>query len=350
MKTLLNKKTAAALALCLSMSVSTFGQSQVIHLTENKATVSSIIKAIEKQTQMSVDFSQNTINLNKTVSLKSKTMTLGELMNQILAGDNNLTYKIVDRHIVVVKSAGNKHQLQKAQNRGGKHKLTGVVLDQNGEPIIGASVLEKGTKNGTVTDIDGNFELSVSAETPVVEVSYIGFDVQTLKMNSGQATTIRMRENSHNLNEVVVVGYGTQKKANLTGAVTSMKNDDLLKAKAANSTNALIGRMPGIIAKQASGEPGADYSSIYIRGIATFRGDTQPAYIIDGVERSSGDFARMDPNDIESINVLKDAASAAIFGMRGANGVIVITTKRGAQAKPTIKYSGNLSHISHKTS
>ena len=145
-------------------------------------------------------------------------------------------------------------------------------------------------------------------------------------------------------------GYGTQKKANLTGAVTSMKNDDLLKAKAANSTNVLIGRMPGIIAKQASGEPGADYSSIYIRGIATFRGDTSPAYIIDGVERSSSDFARMDPNDIESINVLKDAASAAIFGMRGANGVIVITTKRGAQAKPTIKYFGKpLSHISHKT-
>ena len=143
MKTLLNKKTAAALALCLSMSVSTFGQSQVIHLTQNKATVSSIIKAIEKQTQMSVDFSQNTINLNKTVSLKSKSETLGELMNQILKGNGNLTYKIVDRHIIIVKAGHNGAQPERLVRQGvGKTKITGRVLDNNGEPIIGASVVE----------------------------------------------------------------------------------------------------------------------------------------------------------------------------------------------------------------
>lgn len=139
------------------------------------------------------------------------------------------------------------------------------------------------------------------------------------------------------------MGYGVQKKANLTGAVTSMKSDELLKSRAANATTALVGQMPGLISKQASGEPGADDASIFIRGIATFQGDASPAYIIDGIERTSADFARMDPNDIESINVLKDAASAAIFGMRGANGVIVITTKRGTDGKASIKYSGSVS-------
>ena len=229
-----------------------------------------------------------------------------------------------------------------AQN--GNVSVTGRVTSAiDSEPLIGVTVSVKGNSTqGTVTDIDGKFKLSVASDA-VLSVSYIGYKTKEVSVNGHTNIDIVLNEDSELLEEVVVVGYGTQKKANLTGAVTSMKNDDLLKAKAANSTNVLIGRMPGIIAKQASGEPGADYSSIYIRGIATFRGDTSPAYIIDGVERSSSDFARMDPNDIESINVLKDAASAAIFGMRGANGVIVITTKRGAQAKPTIKYSGNLS-------
>ncbi len=158
MKTLVNKKAAATLALCLSMSVATFGQNQVIHLPQTKASVSSIIKAIEKQTQMSVDFSQKSINLNKTISLKSKTQTLGELMNQILKGGGDLTYKIVDRHIIIVKQGSARQNAQPAGN--GKHKITGRVLDNNGEPIIGASVLEQGTKNGTVTDIDGNFTLN----------------------------------------------------------------------------------------------------------------------------------------------------------------------------------------------
>ena len=162
-------------------------------------------------------------------------------------------------------------------------------------------------------------------------------------INDEKPLLIILKEDSETLEEVVVVGYGVQKKANLTGAVTSMKSDELLKSRAANATTALVGQMPGLISKQASGEPGADDASIFIRGIATFQGDSSPAYIIDGIERTSADFARMDPNDIESINVLKDAASAAIFGMRGANGVIVITTKRGTDGKASIKYSGSVS-------
>ena len=218
-----------------------------------------------------------------------------------------------------------------------------VISGSDMEPLPGVNVVVKGnTSIGTITDVDGNFSLSVPSDA-VLSVTYIGFKSQDVLVKGQRTLKIILLEDTEALDEVVVVGYGVQKKANLTGAVASIKSDELLKAKSANSTNTLVGQIPGLISKQAKGEPGADDASLYIRGIATFRGDTSPAFIIDGVERSSADFARMDPNDIESVNVLKDAASAAIFGMRGANGVVVVTTKRGKQDKTSIKYSGNVS-------
>ena len=218
-----------------------------------------------------------------------------------------------------------------------------VVSGSDNEPLPGVNVVVKGNASlGTITDIDGDFTLSVPANSTLF-ISYIGFKPQDIAVKGQKIMKIVLEEDTESLDEVIVVGYGVQKKANLTGAVASIKSDELLKSKSANSTNALVGQMPGLISKQATGEPGADDAKLYIRGIATFKGETSPAFIIDGIERTSADFARMDPNDIESINVLKDAASAAIFGMRGANGVIVITTKRGTQAKTSIKYSGNVS-------
>lgn len=187
-----------------------------------------------------------------------------------------------------------------------KLNVTGNVKDATGETIIGASVLVKGTTNGTITDFDGNFSLSDVDQGSVIEVSYIGYTTQSITVKDASPLKVILKEDAETLEEVVVVGYGVQKKANLTGAVTSMKSDELIKSRAANATTALVGQMPGLISKQAKGEPGADDANIYIRGIATFQGDTSPAYIIDGIERSASDFARMDPNDIESINVLKE--------------------------------------------
>lgn len=223
-------------------------------------------------------------------------------------------------------------------------QVKGTVLSgSNNEPLPGVNVMLKTNSSvGTITDLDGNFTLSVPTDA-MLTITYIGFKPQTIQVRGQKKLKIILEEDTEALEEIVVVGYGVQKKANLTGAVTSIKSDELLKSKSANSTNALVGQMPGLISKQATGEPGADDASLFIRGIATFQGDTAPAFIIDGMERSSADFARMDPNDIESINVLKDAASAAIFGMRGANGVVVITTKRGTKDKANIKYSGNVS-------
>lgn len=220
--------------------------------------------------------------------------------------------------------------------------VTGNVKDALGEYIIGASVLVKGTTNGTITDIDGNFSVN-----GVEKVAYWKFLTSDTYLNPlllmMKTTPDYLKRRLRDLGRGGSRRVWSSEKANLTGAVTSMKSDELLKSRAANATTALVGQMPGLISKQASGEPGADDASIFIRGIATFQGDASPAYIIDGIERTSADFARMDPNDIESINVLKDAASAAIFGMRGANGVIVITTKRGTDGKASIKYSGSVS-------
>ena len=332
----MNLRRISASCFCLLLAGNLAVSAQTVTLDANKVSLKAAFEKIEKASKYKIAYNSSLIDANRMITIKK---TKGDALEifELLLKESGCIYEKKGNYLIV------KPQSTKQPVKKNIKRVTGQLLDEQGEPMIGVTVMVKGTTTGAVTDFDGNFTIEdVPAGASKLQVSYIGYETKDVQISSS-SMQIKMNPDNELLDEVVVVGYGTQKKANLTGAVTSMKNDDLLKAKAANSTNALIGRMPGIIAKQASGEPGADYSSIYIRGIATFRGDTQPAYIIDGVERSSGDFARMDPNDIESINVLKDAASAAIFGMRGANGVIVITTKRGAQAKPTIKYSGNLS-------
>ncbi|MCH3982552.1 MAG: SusC/RagA family TonB-linked outer membrane protein [Prevotella sp.] len=338
MKNLLNKKTVATLTLCLSMSATVLGQNQVIHLQQTKTSVSSIIKAIRKQTQMSVDFSQNTINLNKTVNLKSKSISLGEAMNQILSGNGDLSYKIVDRHIIILKG-NNTQQIKKAPDRGAKFKMNGCVLDPNGDPIIGASVFEKGTKNGTVTDINGNYTLISNNESPTLEISYIGFITQQVKARNGVITNITMKENAQNLEELVVVGYGSQKKENLTGSVSSVSSKELESRPITSVKAGIQGLVPGLQVTNSQGRPGEDNTSMIVRGVGTLN-NASPYILIDGVE--SGTMSAIDPNDVESISVLKDAASAAIYGSKAANGVILITTKRGKSGKPTVNYNGTV--------
>ncbi len=219
-------------------------------------------------------------------------------------------------------------------------RIDGRVVDPDGNPLVGVSVVEVGSTDGASTDVDGNFDLQSNIGSPL-EFSYIGYETVTMPAAKGMNVTLAPA--AQVLEEMVVIGYGVQKKANLTGAVASVGGDDIVKSRQANSTNSLAGQVSGVLAKQSSGEPGADSSTIQIRGIATFTGGTSPSYIIDGIERSADDFARINPADIESINVLKDAASASIFGMRGANGVILVTTKRGDDGKSIVKYNGTVS-------
>lgn len=215
--------------------------------------------------------------------------------------------------------------------------MKGYVTDMNGEPIIGASVVEGNTKNAAVTDLDGKFVLKVNNPNSKIVISYIGFQNVTIGVKNG-TVNVKLHEDNKTLDELVVVGYGTQKKATLTGSVSQVSGDDLQKVAATNVANTLAGKTAGIIANNRSGEPGEDVASILIRGKGTL-GDTSPLIVVDGVAGRS--FSRLNPDDIESISILKDA-SAAIYGARAANGVILVTTKRGKSGKTQISYNGSL--------
>ncbi len=218
-------------------------------------------------------------------------------------------------------------------------RVTGIVKDTNGEPVIGANVMAVGTTVGVITDLDGKFTLDVPAGSKL-KISFIGYKDQEITVKkAGAILNIVLEEDSQMLGEVEVVAYGVQKKVSVTGAISSMKGDDLLKTPAGSVNNILSGQVTGISSVQYSGEPGADAADIYVRGIATFTGASTPLIQVDGVER---EMSQIDPNEIESITVLKDASATAVFGVRGANGVILITTKRGAEGKAKISFSSSV--------
>ena len=217
--------------------------------------------------------------------------------------------------------------------------VKGVVTDPSGEPLIGATVLEKGSTNGTATDIDGMFQLNLKdARKGILVVSYVGFASQEIPVAGKTDFKIVLQEESEVLNDLVVVGYGQQKKESVVGAISQVNSGDLLETPSANLSQAIAGKIPGVITSQTSGAPGADDAAIYIRGRATFSGDAQPLILVDGIERS---FSQIAPDDIETISVLKDASATAVYGVRGANGVMLITTKRGKDQKPVVSLTAS---------
>ena len=215
-------------------------------------------------------------------------------------------------------------------------KITGTVTDAMG-PVIGANVLEKGTTNGVITDIDGNFTLNVQPGATIV-VSFIGYQPQEIVVGNQTNFKIQLKEDAELLDEVVVVGYGVQKKKLVTGATVEVKGEDIAKLNTTQALGALQSQSPGVNIQAVSGQPG-DGFKINIRGAGT-NGNTAPVYVIDGV--AGGDINALNPADIERIDVLKDAASCAIYGSSGANGVILITTKQGKVGKVSVSYDGNI--------
>ena len=218
-------------------------------------------------------------------------------------------------------------------------QITGTVKDNTGEPLIGATIIEKGTATGTATDFDGNFVLFVKdMQKAVLTVSYVGYNTEEVAVKGQKHLEITLKESSELLDELVVVGYGQQKKESVIGAISQVGSADLLETPSANLSQAIAGKIPGVITSQTSGAPGADDASIFIRGRATFAGDAQPLILVDGIERS---FSQIAPDDIETISVLKDASATAVYGVRGANGVMLITTKRGKEQKPVVSLTAN---------
>ena len=291
-----------------------------ITLSKNNVRLENILNDIESQTNLLFIYNKN-VNVNRKVSIEANNISLEEVLKNLF--DNNVIYKIEGSYIVLSPSAITEVKQQ-------AKIITGNIVDQNGDPVIGANVVEKGTTNGTISDVNGQFALNLQQKNPILVVSYIGFTTKEIPVGNASALNIKLSEDSETLDEVVVVGYGVQKRASVTGSVASLQSKDIATVKTPNVSNALAGKLPGLRAVQRSGAPGDDDASIDIRGYGN------ALVIVDGVER---DFKQIDANDIESISILKDA-SAAVYGFKGANGVILVTTKKGEVGEPKISYNG----------
>lgn len=315
----------AGALLCLNLSI----YSQSISLKMNNVSVKKAMTELQTKSGYSFVYIAGDVDTERMVSIDAS--QLKDAVVQILKGQN-VSFEIQGKNIVVKKGTQRRNTIV-------RQKISGSVKDVNGEPIIGATVMEGGTTNGTITDFDGNFVLEV-ADGAELDISYIGYQTQKLRAQSGKLLAVTLKEDAEILDEVVVVGYGTQKKVSVTGAMASAKGSDLSKVPTTNITNTLAGRLPGLISYNRSGEPGYDDAGLLIRGAST-TGDSSPLIVVDGVADRAGSLGRLDPNDIESITILKDA-SAAIYGSRAANGVILVTTKRAKSEKFTVSYNGNV--------
>lgn len=302
-------------------------QTMRVRIEANQEQIETVLKQIEAQTDYLFVYNNKKVNLGNAVPITAKDITVAEVLNQIFSG-TSIVYAMEGNNILLM------NRDSKQQDNKGK-VITGTVVDATGMPVIGANIKVKGTTNGTITDMDGKFVLEVEKDA-VLEVSYIGYNSQEIKVGRQSTLHIALREDTQALDEVVVVGYGVQKKKLVTGATVQVKGDDIQKLNTVNPMGALQSQSPGVNIVKTSGQPGSDFK-VTVRGIGT-TGDSSPLYIVDGVTVSNIDY--LNPSQIESIDVLKDAASAAIYGSRAANGVILVTTKKGKAGKVSIDYDG----------
>jgi len=324
------------LASSLSLYAETYASKQMLHINLKNATIKEVIESIKSQSEFSFSMDVSDLNLEDRVSISLENKSINEVLSSLFKG-RGVSYKILDKHIVVTRNDKSDNVLDTKQIF---KKISGKITDLNGLPIIGANVVVKGSVIGTITDIDGNFTLSVP-EKAVLQVSYIGFLQEYVPVDNKTSFTIEMREDTKTLDEVVVVGFGTQKKLNLTGAVSAVSGESMTKRPVVNPTTMLQGQVPGLRVTQGLGQPGGESVSIRVRGQGTFSSaGSDPLILINGVP---GDLNNLDASVIESVSVLKDAASASIYGARAANGVILVTTKQGAgNQKTRIAYQGNI--------
>ncbi|RYG25759.1 MAG: SusC/RagA family TonB-linked outer membrane protein, partial [Chitinophagaceae bacterium] len=280
-----------------------------------------------KDEQKKQFFSENIKKL-APITLKARNVTVAQILD-LCFKNSNLTYTIKEKVILIV-------PVEQKRKQGTKRTLTGSVRSIKGEPLPGVSVVIKGTNTGTMTNPEGNFTLAIpegiSAE--VLVFSIIGFEKQEMPISESGNMDVVLSDDIKTMDEVVVVGFGKQKKATLTGAISTVGTRELVQSPQANISNALVGRMSGLLAVQRSAEPGADQSSLRIRGVGTFSGAQEPLVMVDGIETPN--YNNIDPDEIETVSILKDASSTAVYGVRGANGVLLITTKRGKSGTPQV--------------
>lgn len=300
---------------------------QRIDLNLKSTSITDVLKEIEQRYSYRFMYDEEVRLSDMRVDLIAKKATIDYVM-QTLLKTTQFSYKKINKGLVVV-----------IGKPGANVSLTisGRIIDDNGNPLSGVNIVEKGTTNGVVSSTDGSYTITVKDETAVLVISMVGFISQELSVKSDNYSDIVLLPVDNKLEEIVVVGYGTQKRGQVTAAVSTLDGNVIKQNPVANINNSIAGRVSGVLAFQGSGEPGADAAAIRVRGIGTIGSNSQALTIVDGVPRS---FSQLDPNEIESISVLKDAAAIAPYGLAGANGVVVVTTKRGKQGKISLGYNG----------
>ncbi|MEO7992327.1 MAG: TonB-dependent receptor plug domain-containing protein, partial [Chryseolinea sp.] len=304
-----------------------------------------VLTILKEQAKVRFTYSPRLVDADKKVSLHFQDAKLVEVLANLLGPE--VSYSIIGKQIIL-KPASTQSESEIESNSEiplydeTAIKIEGRVVDDAGAGLPGVNVIEKGTSNGAVSDSDGHYAISVADNSSILLFTFIGYITQEISVDAKTTIDVSMVADISTLEEVVVVGYGEQKKITVTGAVVSVNGSDLEKSPAINLSNSLAGRMAGVSAVQSSGEPGADNSSVLIRGGGTLTSaGSQALVVIDGIPDRDGGFNRLSPQDIESMSVLKDASSA-IYGARAANGVILVTTKRGKTGAPQLSYDFNL--------
>lgn len=311
-------------------------QTAKVSIVAKNISTQDLMLEIEKQTDYLFVYNKNEVNLNRKVTIQATNQTVAEVLNKAF-NQTDVIYAMEGSNIMLMKKETNNTTPFTQQK---ERTITGVITDEKGQAIIGANVSVKGTSNGTITDVDGNFILANISDNDIIVISYIGYISQEIKAGKQTSLKIILKEDTQAIDEVVVVGFGTQKKVNLTGSIGTVKTEEVLKSRPVTNVQELLaGSVPGMIVSKESGAAGSG-ASINIRGTSTIGNSSGVLVIIDGMP---GNIYTLNPNDIESVSVLKDAASAAIYGSRAANGVILVTTKTAkATERPTVEFSSNI--------
>ena len=301
-----------------------------LHLTN--VTLEEALAQIKQKGEYSLWYRNEEINLKKKVSLDIKNGSITQILDALFKGED-LGYIIEDKHIVIFKA----DEKSKATQQTGK-RITGIIKDNTGEPVIGCNIMEKGTSNGTITSVNGDFSLNV-AENAVLQISYIGYLTQEIPVKNNQNITVTLQEDSQILDEVVVVGYGVAKKSDLTGSISQVKAESMQNYTPSSVGDLLRNSIPGMSVGYSVSAKGN--SDMMIRGDNTLTAGSSPLIIVDGVIYN-GDISDINPNDIEKLDIMKDASSAAVYGSRATNGVVAITTKKGNSQKPVVNFNGSI--------
>lgn len=312
----------------------TYAQTAEIRLSTGNKSLQEVFQEIESVSEFIFFYSNNALELNRQVTQKIENGTIHEIMDHLVAG-TNAGYRIVDRQVILYR----KNEPAPVSSQEKVTKVSGQVTDSYGIPLIGVSILIKGQNTGDITDIDGNYSLDVIVGSTLV-FSYIGYDSQEVTVGSQSIINIQMAESSEALDEVVVVGYGSQRKSDLTGGIVSVDASKLQMVSTNNLMDKLAGQVSGLSINSGKAQPGAD-QMIRVRGENSLTADNSPLVVLDGIPYN-GSLNDIDPDVIESLSVLKDASAAAIYGSRGSNGVILIQTKKGEKGAPTVSYKGQI--------